>query len=270
MDYGKYEERHLLIEVSDKVALATLNRPETLNAIGDGLHEAMEDFLSEVGVSEEINAVVLTGAGRGFSSGGDVKSIANIAEGTSLEPRSPMDLLRSPKHLIQNFLNCEVPIIAAVNGVAAGLGATLALMSDVIFASDKARIGDTHVRAGLVAGDGGAVIWPYLIGPHRAKELLMSGRLLNADEAGEIGLVNRVVPADDLLDEAMQFAHELANGPTLAIRLTKMTINRHLWASLNTALEFGLLAEQITFGSQDSKEAANAFMEKRDPKFTGR
>ena len=270
MDYSKYEDRHLSIEVEGKVALATLNRPETLNAIGDGLHEAMEDFLTEVGVSEEINAVVLTGAGRGFSSGGDVKSIANFAEGTTPEPRSPMDLLRSPKHLIQKFLNCEVPIIAAVNGVAAGLGATLALMSDVIFASDRARIGDTHVRAGLVAGDGGAVIWPYLIGPHRAKELLMSGRLLNADEASKIGLVNRVVPADQLLHEAMEFAHELATGPTLAIRLPKMTINRHLWPSLNTSLEFGLLAEQITFGSQDSKEAASAFMEKRAPKFTGR
>ncbi len=173
-DYSGYDARHLSVEVKDRVAIATMNRPERLNAIGDGLHEALEEFLREISGDPEVNAVVLTGAGRAFSSGGDVKAMAEGA--SSGAPRSPMRLIRGPKYLIQNFLNCDVPIIAAVNGVAVGLGATIALMCDVIFMADTARIGDTHVRVGLVAGDGGAVIWPLLVGPHRAKELLMTGR----------------------------------------------------------------------------------------------
>ena len=266
-DYSSYQERFLAVEIKDKVAVATLNRPESLNAIGGGLHEALEEFLHEIGTDDSVNAVVLTGAGRAFSAGGDVKGMATSSDEGQQRPH--MSLLRSPKYLIQNFLNCEIPVIAAMNGVAAGLGATIALMCDVIFMSDAARIGDTHVRAGLVAGDGGAVIWPHLVGPHRAKELLMSGRLLNAEEADRIGLVNHVVPADSLMDEAMAFATELANGPTVAIRLTKMAINRQIWNALNTSLEFGLAAEAITFQTQDHKEATAAFVEKRAPNFTG-
>ena len=266
-DYSGYEARHLSVEVKDRVAIATMNRPERLNAIGDGLHEALEEFFREVSGDPEVNAVILTGAGRAFSSGGDVKA---MAEGASSEAqRSPMRLLRGPKYLIQNFLNCDVPIIAAVNGVAVGLGATIALMCDVIFMADTARIGDTHVRVGLVAGDGGAVIWPLLVGPHRAKELLMSGRLLNAQEADKIGLVNHVVPADRLLEDAMAFATELANGPTVAIRLTKMAVNKQLWQSLNTVLEFSLSVEALTLATEDHKEAATAFAEKRPPHFVG-
>ena len=263
-DYSKYTENHLDVEMKDRVAVVTMNRPEKRNAIDSALHEGLELILEDLSTDPDVGAIVLTGAGKAFCAGGDISTM-----GDTIQDRSPLHYTRGPKYLIQAFANCEAPIIAAVNGPAAGLGATIALMCDVIYMSDQARIGDTHVQVGLVAGDGGAVIWPLLVGPHRAKEFLMAGAYVDGAKAEKIGLVNHVVPHDELLDEALAFATELANGPAAAVRWTKMAVNRMIWQNINLVLEMSLATEGLSFQTKDHVEAATAFMEKRPPKFTG-
>ena len=169
-----------------------------------------------------------------------------------------------------DLLEVQQPIIAAVNGPATGLGATLALFSDVIFAADNARIGDPHVRIGVVAGDGGAVIWPWLVGAARAKEFLLTGDLLTAAEAERIGLINRVVPADELMATALTLAQRLAAGPMQAIRGTKVSVNKILRDTVNLVLDTSLALEKQCFATADHREAIQAFVEKREPRFTGR
>lgn len=268
IDYSDLAEAHLNVEVKNKVAVVTLNRPDRLNAMGDGLHQAIEEFLHRVNFDSQVNAAVITGAGRAFCAGGDVKSMGARATGET--PKfDPTHLLRNARYLVQRFINCEVPLIAAINGPAVGLGATIALLCDVTFMAEGARIGDTHVKVGITAGDGGSFIWPYLIGPHRAKDLLMTGRLIYGKEAYEMGLVNYVYPDDQMLDKAMEYAQEIAEGAPAAIRFTKMSVNRHLWDGLSRVMEFSLLSEQVTMLTDDHKEATQAFSEKRKPKFTG-
>ena len=176
---------------------------------------------------------------------------------------------QSGRRILHNMMWVEQPIVCALNGVAAGLGATIALFCDIIYASDQARIGDTHVKAGLVAGDGGAVIWPLLIGVAKAKELLMTGDIVDAAEAERIGLVNKVVPHDQLMAEAKGLAKRLANGPAMAIRGTKHAINKKVWNDLNLALDMGLALEERSSRHPDHHEAARSFVEKRPPEYKG-
>jgi enoyl-CoA hydratase len=168
------------------------------------------------------------------------------------------------------MLDVEQPIIGAINGDAVGLGATIALFCDVIVASEKARFADTHVRVGIVAGDGGAVIWPVLIGPARAKEFLMRGHFINGAEAAKIGLVNYAVPPEEVLPKAREIAQELAEGPTWAIRWSKLSVNKWLKDQVNLIMDASLAYEMLTFNTEDHKEAARAFVEKRKPKYQGR
>ena len=263
-DYTVYSD--LTVEVADKVATVTLNRPDRLNAINfPGLHEELENVMLDLNADPEAHAIILTGAGRAFSAGGDIA-------GMKARAANP-DLRYLPtgygRRLILNMLEVQQPIIAALNGDAVGLGATLALFCDIIIAADTARVGDPHVRVGLVAGDGGAIIWPALIGVAKAKEFLMTGNLLSAEEAERIGLINKVVPADELMDSANQMASRLANGATLAIRWTKFSINKQLRIQMNQILDTSLALEALTFLSKDHMEAADAFLEKRRPNFTG-
>ena len=158
----------------------------------------------------------------------------------------------------------------AINGTAAGLGATIALLSDVIFMADSARIGDTHVKMGLVAGDGGTVAWPLAVGPARAKQYLMTGDPVSAQEAERIGLVNFVVPDDELEQRAMEFAARLADVAPLALRYTKAAVNKLVKEALNTSFDFALAMEISTFHSEDHAEALAAIKEKRPPSFKGR
>ncbi len=263
--YDDYEEEHLKVEVTDRVALVTMNRPEKRNAINPALHHGLERAFRDLGTDPDIGAIVLTGAGTAFCAGGDFGPQTDESRGAS----APTSITRGPKYLVQNMVNAEAPTIAAINGPAAGLGATVALLCDVTFMADTARIGDTHVNLGLVAGDGGAVIWPLLIGPHRAKEFLMAGRYADGEIADRIGLVNHVVPADKLLDEAMAYASQLANGASAAVRWTKMAINRMLWQNLNLVLEMSLATEALSVRTEDHKEAVAAFQQKRAPNFRG-
>ncbi len=262
MDYTEYGERHHLdISIEDRVALVKMNRPETRNTMNNAMHVGLERLLPELGIDDEVGAIVLTGAGTDFSVGGD------LADQERARERGVKTILREAKYIVQSFANCEAPIIAAINGTAAQIGATIALMCDVIYMAEDALITDDHVRTGLTAGDGGAVIWPLLVGPHRAKEFLMTGDPVDAAMADRLGLVNHVVPADRLIEEATAFARRLAHGPGLAIRWTKMTVNRIVWQNLNLVLEMGLATEALSVWTKDHKEALAAIREGREPVF---
>ncbi len=262
-DYSRYA--NLTVETAERVATVTFNRPERLNAFNRELHEELENVLVDLNGDEEVNAVVLTGAGKAFSAGGDLKAM-QASQGEPIVRRAPTGRGR---RLIMNLLELQQPIIAAVNGDAVGVAATVALFCDVVIASETARIGDPHVRVGLVAGDGGAIIWPALVGAARAKEYLMTGDLLSAKEAERIGLINRVVPPEELMSTAMGLARRLAQGPTWAIRWTKFSINKQLRAQMNLALDTSLALESLTYLTEDHKEAVAAFLEKRQPVFKG-
>ncbi len=261
--YSRYQ--FVRVELEDGVATLTLNRPDSLNAVNTAMHHELEDLFTQVQQDRDVKAVVLTGAGRAFCAGGDVKDMAQEKED---RPAGIFD--SGARQLAMNLVSIEKPVIAAVNGVAVGLGATLALLCDVVFMADTARIGDPHVKVGLVPGDGGAVIWPLLVGPARAKEYLMTGDLLPAQEAERIGLVNHVVPADRVLAEAQAFAARLAKGATLAIRLAKLSVQRTVLRAMLETLDTSLALEAITGYSHDHAEAVKAFAEKREPRFQGR
>ena len=268
MDYG--ELTTIVVEKTDRVATVTLNRPERLNAVNAVMHEELETLFGSVNRDSEINAIVLTGAGRAFCAGGDITGFNSGSEQQQGRDNVQVTFSRGPRRLILNMLEVEAPIVVALNGDAIGLGATIALFGDVIIAAEQARIADTHVRVGLVAGDGGAVIWPLLVGVHRAKEYLMTGDFIAAPEAERIGLINRVVPADELLPAARALAERLANGPTWAIRWTKASMNKLIRERINLILDTSLAYESLSSRTADSAEAARAFMEKRPPKFSGR
>ena len=262
MDYSGYH--YLSAERKDRVLTVAFNRPESLNAINAELHTELSRIFADIAQDQDTEVVLLTGKGRAFCAGGDLKWFQ------SMSPQQLDALFIEARKIIIDLLEVEQPIIAAVNGPATGLGATLALFSDVIIAAENAKIGDPHVRVGVVAGDGGAVIWPWLVGAARAKEFLMTGDLLTAQEAERIGLINRVVPQDKLMSTAMELATRLANGPTKAIRWTKVSVNKILRDTANLVLDTSLALEKHCFYTEDHKEAVRAFVEKREPKFTGR
>jgi enoyl-CoA hydratase len=262
MDYSRYQ--CLKIERQGSILTVTFNRPEALNAINAEMHTELSEIFADINKDSDTNVVVLTGNGRAFSAGGDIKWFQQM----TVEQLD--DLFVEARKIIIDLLEVEQPIIAAINGPATGLGATIALFSDVSIASEDARIGDPHVQVGVVAGDGGAIIWPWLVGAARAKEFLMTGDILKAQEAERIGLVNRVVAAEQLMPTAMELATRLANGPVRAIRGTKVSVNKILRDTANLVLDTSLALEKHCFRTEDHKEAINAFVEKRQPTFTGR
>jgi enoyl-CoA hydratase len=259
VDYSRYH--FIKVEKENRVATLTLNRPEALNAIMDEMHGELEDVFVDLARDDEANVIVVTGAGRAFCAGGDVK-------GMKMDPFARV-AMAGARRLIHNMLDVEKPMIAALNGDAIGLGATIALFCDIIFAAENARIGDPHVRVGLVAGDGGAVIWPLLVGLAKAKEILLTGDLISATEAERIGLINRVVPIEELHSTAMALANRLASGPTWAIRWTKTALNKRLRDEVNLVFDLSISAERMTMATQDHREAVRAFSEKRAPQFKG-
>jgi enoyl-CoA hydratase len=254
------------LEPDSAVMIATIDHPDSpLNAVGDVLHTELTQLFSELRTETEARAVLLTGRGKAFSAGGDFNWFPALQEPGRLEA-----LRRDAKQMISDLLDVELPIVAAVNGHAMGLGATIALLCDVIYMADTATIGDPHVRVGIVAGDGGTAIWPLAVGPARAKEYLLTGDPVPAVEAERIGLVNRVFPADRLHEEALAMARRLAAGAPLAIRYTKLAVNKLVKDALNVTLDAASALELLTFHSADHQEALNALHEKRPPKFEGR
>jgi enoyl-CoA hydratase/carnithine racemase len=260
-DYGRFDG--FKVEKQGKIGIVTMNRPESLNRFTVELHRQTEEIFHELAYEDEVNAFILTGSGKAFSAGGD---IGMMHEGVFARLTAPEEPIR----LVLNLLKIKQPVIAALNGDAIGLGATIALLCDIVVASEKARIGDPHVKVGLVAGDGGCIIWPLLMGLNRAKEMLMTGQLLKAEEARNMGLVNHCVQPDQVMPKAIEIASSLADGPAKAIQWTKMSLNRRLIQDVNLILPTSTAFEYLTMYSEDHKEATAAFLEKRKPKFSGK
>lgn len=256
----------LKIERRGHVLKVTIDHPTSeLNAVDERLHNDFTRLFASLRRESEARAVLLTGRGKAFCAGGDYKWFPTLREPSRLEA-----LRRDAKQLIWDLLDIDLPIVAAVNGHAIGLGASIALLCDVIFMADSATIADPHVRVGLVAGDGGVAIWPLAVGPARAKQYLLTGDPLTAIEAERIGLVNRVVPAASLEAESMRFAERLATGAPLAVRYTKLSVNKLVKDALNVAFDTSTALEIVTFHSEDHREALAALSEKRPPRFQGR
>jgi enoyl-CoA hydratase len=248
------------------VLRVTIAHPTSaLNAVDDALHHDLTQLFADLRREQDARAVLLTGRGRAFSAGGDFAWFPQLQDPARMEA-----LRRDAKQLIWDLLDVEIPIVVALNGPAMGLGASIALLCDVIFMADTATIGDPHVKVGIVAGDGGAVIWPLAVGPARAKQYLLTGDPVTAAEAERIGLVNKVVPAADLDREALAFAARLAAGAPLAVRYTKLAVNKLVKDALNIAFDASTALELVTFRSEDHAEALAALREKRPPTFKGR
>ena len=245
---------------SDGIAVVTLNRPERLNAVNATMHGELSRFTRDAQADADVRVVVLTGAGRAFCAGGDFSADADTAK-LSLE---------EARQIVDHLLELQKPILSAVQGYAMGLGATIALLCDVVVASRSTVFADTHVAMGIGAGDGGQVIWPLLLGVTRAKWFLMTGERLRGEALFEMGLVNFLVEDDEILPKAMACAEQLAKGPARAISASKVPINQYIRMVSNLVLPLSLNLESQTMHSEDAREAARAFQEKRPPVFTGR
>ncbi|MBP8306765.1 MAG: enoyl-CoA hydratase/isomerase family protein [Burkholderiaceae bacterium] len=266
-DYSRY--RYLDIQRRDGIATLTLNQADNRNAVHAEMHGELEHVWRDLGSDPEVNVIVFTGAGKTFSAGGDIKRMASRF-GSDEGWDYSLSIPAATHRMFEGILDVKQPIIAAVNGDAVGLGATLALFADVSIIADTAKFGDSHVKVGLVAGDGGAVVWPLLVGPARAKEFLMRGNLVSGTQAHALGLVNHVVPTADVMAEAMKIAEELNALPPLAVRWTKLSVNKWLKHQLNLILDASIAYEMLSINSRDHHEAAKAFIEKRKPVYKGR
>ena len=247
----------LLLDRDGRVLTITMNRPELLNAVNLKLHEELAEVFTFAAADTESDIVVLTGAGRAFSAGGDLEHILNNANNPDLFDEE----VRLAKRIVFSMLDLDKPLICRMNGHAVGLGATIALFCDVIFASEKAKIGDPHVAVGLVAGDGGAIIWPQLVGLCRAKEYLLSGELLSAQKAAEIGLINHCVAVDELDTAVKVFCDKLLANSRNAVRWTKVLLNQELKRVTHSLLDTGLAYEAVSMRQNDHKNAVKAMQE---------
>lgn len=250
-------------DLTNRVLTLRLNRPDKLNAVNRVLHNEISRMFGEAASDPACDIIVLTGAGRAFSAGGDLEFLDLCIK----NPNVFDEVAVEGKTIIYSMLDCEKPIIGKINGHAAGLGATLALFCDVTFVADHAKISDPHVRVGLVAGDGGAVIWPQLIGYARAKEYLMTGNAIAAPDAARIGLVNHAVPTDELDGRVDAFVQQLLNGAMPAIRGTKVSVNAGLKQLAHTVLETSTALEQISNRSREHRLAIDAMLKKEAPVF---
>lgn len=253
----------LLFAREGRLLRLTFNRPDAMNAINLELHDELADALWFAQGDPGSDVLVITGAGRAFSAGGDLDHIARSAE----QPHLFDHEARMAKRIVYTLLDIDKPVVCRLNGHAVGLGATIALLCDVIFAAEGAKIGDPHVGIGLVAGDGGAVIWAQRIGLARAKEYLFTGDLVTAKKAAEIGLVNHCLPIDELDAAVDAFCAKLLTGAMGAIRMTKVLTNLELKRIAHAVMETGIAMESLSVRSADHREGIAALREKRKPVF---
>jgi enoyl-CoA hydratase len=257
MPYAPTE--HVLIEQDGAVVTVTLNNPEMMNAFLDDMHEAMREVWWMLSDDDSVRAVVLTGAGKAFSAGGDIPGFIKSYEDSEYRRRS----LRGARRLMEAQAEFPKPIVAAVNGPAVGLGCNLALMSDIVYIAESTFLADTHAAVGLVCGDGGAVFWPLLMGMLRCKEYLLTGDRIPAQRAVELGLANRAVPDAELMDQARAMAERLASLPHQAIQETKRALNLHIQDYILRAAPFALMAEGDSFTTQDVLNTIEKFKAKQ-------
>lgn len=255
---------NIIYQLQDRIAVITFNRPKALNALNQALLDELSDALDQVAADEDIRALVLTGAGdKSFVAGADITELAtyNTLQAKSFAARG---------HRILNKLQ-ELPIavIAAVNGFALGGGTEIALACDFIYAAETAKFGQPEINLGIIPGFGGTQRLPRLLGANQAKELIFTGKMISAAEALQIGLVNRVFPADQLLAEVMKTVREIAAKGKVSLREAKQAINQGLRVDLATGCDIEIDAFAICMASPDAKEGTRAFLEKRKPTFKG-
>jgi 2-(1,2-epoxy-1,2-dihydrophenyl)acetyl-CoA isomerase len=261
------EFQAIQLTIDNQVAWVTLNRPDARNAVNDEMREELLGVLADARTNPDVRALVLTGAGKGFCTGADLSRRGGGPTG----PGAAREMMRTrSQRLIRALWELEKPVIAAVNGVAAGLGAHLAFACDLIIAAADARFIEVFVRRGIAVDGGGAYLLPRLIGLAKAKELVFFGEDLSAEDALGIGLINRVVSGDGLHAAAKEWAERLASGPTFAIGMSKRLLNRSLDSDLETALDEEAMAQSLVTQSDDTKEGMAAFAERRQPAFKGR
>ena len=236
-----------------------------MNAVDFEMHEELARIFPEAQRDPDSDLIVLTGTGRAFCAGGDMAWFQAMIDDPSLF----RDIAHDAKRIVNGLLELEKPIICRLNGAAAGLGASIALLCDVSIADATAKIGDPHVKVGLVAGDGGAVIWPQLIGYARAKEMLLTGDMLGASEAAAMGLINHALPGDQLDAKVDEVAGKILCNPRWAVRWTKTAVNLPLRDIANRVMDAAIAYEINSNATSDRQEAVTAFVEKRAPNFTG-
>ena len=263
MTVGYSSYRMLHVELTRNVLRITLNRPDELNAWNQLLHQELSTIFVDAGLDQDVDVVVLTGAGRVFSAGGDWnwmrQQIADPGIMTAILPHS--------KRMMLSILDCGKPIICRLNGDAVGAGCTLALLCDFVIAVDTARLADPHIKVGLVTGDGGAVIWPYLVGYARAKRYLLTGDYIGAKEAESIGLITQAVPAGNLDATVDVWVKRMANSATQAVGWSKSVINSSLRQALAASIDGSLAYEALSSATRDHKLAVEALLDGRKPVF---
>jgi 2-(1,2-epoxy-1,2-dihydrophenyl)acetyl-CoA isomerase len=268
-------EEQVLHRVEEGVSWITLNRPEVRNAITGAQRDRVISLLEEASRDLGVRAVVLTATGKGFCTGADLRSgrVPSAPKPEGAPDRILGEAARmirlGAQRLIGAVLDCEKPVIAAVNGTAAGIGAHLAFASDLVIAAESAKFIEVFVRRGIAPDGGGAYLLPRLIGVQKTKELIFFGEEVSAEDARSIGLVNRVVPSEDLEQAAAEWAGRLAKGPTKAIGLAKWLINRSLESDRRGAFDDEAWAQELTISTADSAEGMRSFAERRDPEFRG-
>jgi enoyl-CoA hydratase/carnithine racemase len=259
----------LLYDVTDGVATLTLNRPERLNALGDTLRDDLHDAVLRVSEDDNVRVVVITGAGKGFCSGGDVKAMHEARE-TGRQRALMERVAPSRDRVLLAMRDAPQPFIAAVNGAAAGAGMNIALACDIRIASTAARFGQTFVKRGLHPDWGGTYFLPRIVGMAKACEMIFTGELIDADEALRLGIVSAVHSPERLMDATRELAGKIAAGPPIALRLARRALYHNQEADLRSALEFETFAQNLCYETEDSREGVRAFVEKRAPKFQGR
>lgn len=261
MDYHS-----IVLTRQDGVAIIKMNNPRAMNALEDELSAELLGAYREVSADPEVGAVILTGAEKAFCAGGDLK---RLGQGFP-SAEAGYDYMRSFREMVTTFMNMPKPTIAAVNGFAVGAGFCIAMQADLVLASDKAKFGMAFANVGLIPDLAGLYTLPRLVGLQRAKELVFTGRTIGADEAREMGIVNRVVPHDELLVEAGKLAKRLADGPRVALRMAKNVMNDSVNMTLEQLLDLEPHAQSICFQSEDHKIGVQAFFDKAKPAFVGR
>src|ERR1039458_1793999 len=261
MEYAGYEQ--LAFERRPNgILLITLNRPDKYNAADEIMHGELSRVWTDVSRDRETNVAVVTGAGKAFCAGGDLAMVERLSGNFDRVTHMTSEM----SDLVYNMINCEKPIISAINGVAIGAGLAVALLADISICAEDARLGDGHVKLGVAAGDHSAIIWPLLAGMAKARYYLMTGEMVTGHEAERIGLVSKSLPRDEVLGEALRIAGVLATGSQLAIRWTKKALNNWL-RTAGPAFDASAAYEMLSFMGEDVREGVAALREKRAPRF---